>query len=325
MKTAICLVIAIGAVMALSLLAGDQGIPVRGVIGALSGNPDTDPATRLIVLDVRLPRAVMALLVGGALAIGGVLTQSTMRNPLAEPGLLGINAGAALAVIVLIVRLGDVSHELLPGFAFGGALAATIIVYALSWSGGMSSGRIVLIGIGISALAGAGVSFVSAFGDVAAVQRAMVWMSGSVYDSRWVKIQILALWVLPMMIVVWLAARELDLLIYEDAIARSLGQPIVAMRMALLFLCAIICGAAVAAAGLIAFVGLIAPHAARRLVGPGHVILVPVSALTGALLVLAADLIGRTAIAPAQVPVGIMTALLGAPFFAYLMWKKRYG
>lgn len=319
------LLVAIAAVFLASLMIGDQDIALRDIGRALAGDAQLDPATALIVRDVRLPRALLALLVGGALAVGGAITQAAMRNPLAEPGLIGINGGAALAVTILIVRLNDAPPEILPWLAFGGALAATFLVYALSWRGGLSSGRVILIGIGVSALTAAAANFISAFGDVAAVQRAMIWLSGSVYDSRWSKVQVLALWLLPAVPVVWLASRELDLLMFDDLSARGLGQSTDRVRVGMLFLCAAICGAAVAAAGLVAFVGLIAPHIARRVVGPSHAVLVPVSALAGGLLVLASDLAGRTVIAPAQLPVGLMTALLGAPFFGYLMWRKRYG
>lgn len=325
MKTAIVLSVAIAAVLAASLMIGDQDIPLRDIYGALTGDNSLAPGTQLIVVGVRLPRAVLAFLVGCSLAVGGAIAQSAMRNPLAEPGLLGTSAGAALAITFLVVRLKEAPVEILPWAAFAGALAATFAVYLLSWRGGLSSGRVVLIGIGVSALAAAATNFISVFGDITAVQRAMIWISGSVYDSRWVKVQSLALWFLPALIITWLAARELDLLTFDDVSARALGQSIDRVRVGMLFLCSAISGAAVAAVGLIAFVGLIAPHIARRYVGPDHAVLIPVSALTGGLLVLASDLIGRTVIAPAHLPVGLVTALLGAPFFGYLMWKKRYG
>lgn len=196
-------------------------------------------------------------------------------------------------------------------------------IYALSWRGGASSARLILIGIGLSALAGAAASFISAFGDVTAVQRAMVWLAGSLADSRWVRVQTTVIWLAVPLVLVLLTARELDLAGFGDDTGRGLGQRVELTRAAMLLACTVLTGAAVAAAGLIGFVGLIAPHLARRFSGPRHGRLLPLSALIGAALVLAADILGRVVIAPAELPVGIVTALIGAPFFGYLLWKRR--
>jgi iron complex transport system permease protein len=156
------------------------------------------------------------------------------------------------------------------------------------------------------------------------VQRAMIWLAGSVAESNWAKVQSLVLWTTLPLVMVWMAARELDTISFGDDGARSLGQSVNFMRGFMIVICTLLSGAAVAAVGLIGFVGLIAPHIARRLVGFGHAKVVPVSALLGAVLVMSADLIGRSVIAPAQLPAGLMTALIGAPFFAWLMWERRH-
>ncbi|MEM8571056.1 MAG: iron ABC transporter permease [Pseudomonadota bacterium] len=323
MRPAVVLAFGVVCLIGVAVFVGDQPLPPLSVLGALWQSAQTDPATAMIVSDVRLPRAVLAALVGIALAVAGTITQAVMRNPLAEPGLLGINAGAALAALIVLVWIPNVRASWLPWAASGGALIMASLIYALSWRGGASSNRIILIGIGLSALAGAGANFISAFGDVQAVQRAMVWLSGSLQDSRWVRAEVTALWLFLPVLLVWASARELDLLAYGDDTGRSLGQRVEVSRALMIFACTLISGAAVAAAGLIAFVGLIAPHLARRFTGPGHAEVLPLAAMIGACLVLAADTLGRTIIAPAQLPAGLVAALIGAPFFGYLIWKRR--
>lgn len=201
----------------------------------------------------------------------------------------------------------------------------TVAIYLLSWREGTSSIRIILVGIGLNALAGGAATFVSTLGDVRAMQQAMVWLSGSVYDSSWNELAVTFLWLVPPLVLSWFAARELDLIGFGEETARGLGQRVNLVRALLMLSCALISGAAVAAAGLVGFVGLIAPHVARRLVGQTHARLFPVAGLTGGLLLLSADFIGRVIIAPAQIPAGLMTAILGAPFFFYLLWKRQHG
>lgn len=308
----------------LALAVGDQRLPVGQILGALAGMEDVPAHVETIVTGLRLPRAVMAVLLGTALGVAGAVCQAVMRNPLAEPGLLGINAGAALAAMVVIVQVETVPERLLPVVTFAGAVGMTVAVFLLAWRQGTTSLRLILIGVGLSALAGAGASFISTFGDISLVQRAMVWLSGSLQDSRWIKVQTLFAWAAVPMLVIWLAARELDLLSLGDDVARGRGQRVNLLRGLMMLGCALIAGAAVAAAGPIAFVGLAAPHIARALTGRSHATLIPASALTGALIVLAADIVARRALAPVQLPVGVVTALLGAPFFGYLLWTKRH-
>ena len=320
----IALILALlAAVFVAALSLGDQPIPPGEVLAALRG--EASPAAQMIVTGLRLPRAVMALLVGAALGASGAVAQAILRNPLAEPGLLGINAGAALAAVLVIIQLDSVPQSLLPWLSFAGALAMSGAIYALAWRQGTSSTRIILIGVGLSSLAGAAASFISTFGDAASVQRAMVWLAGSLQDSRWQRVRMLAAWSLPALVLAWAMARELDLIGFGDTVARGLGQRVGAVRGLAVLVCALLSGAAVAASGLIAFVGLAAPHLARRLLGPGYGRLVPGAALVGAVLVLAADVAARNIMPPVQLPVGLFTALLGAPFFGWLLWRRRKG
>lgn len=318
------IVILIGLIIA-SLALGDVAVPWSVLFSTLTDPVKTDPQYVTIVYELRLPRLLLALLVGMALAVAGTISQCIMRNPLAEPGILGMNSGAALAAMIVIVALDNPPVTLLPWAGFLGALIMATAVYILSWRSGTSSLRIILIGIGLGSLAGAATTFLTAFGEIGDVQRAMIWLAGSVYEANHTKVQILALWLIIPLCLAWLFSRDLDVIRFGDYAAQSLGQKVDLIRAFMILLCTLITGAAVASAGLIGFVGLMAPHIARRLVGPYHGRIFPVAAMIGAVLVSSGDLAGRLIIAPAQIPAGIVTALIGAPFFAYLLWRQRHG
>lgn len=310
--------------IAASLTFGDISISWRAVFDVLSGSIDASRQDVMIVLELRLPRVLLGILVGTALATAGTITIAVLRNPLAEPGVLGINGGAAAAAMAVIVLMQDPPVFLLQVAGFCGATIMAGTVFLFSWRGGTSSLRIILIGVGLGALASAVTTFLSAFGEIGDVQRAMIWLSGSVYDANMLKVRLLSIWLVVPIILTFLLSSELDLIRFGDNAARSLGQPVDKMRGLLIFICVMICGAAVAVSGLIGFVGLIGPHIATRLVGPAHYRIIPVAALVGACLVTSADLVGRVIIAPAQLPAGIVTGLIGAPFFAYLIWGRRH-
>lgn len=311
--------------MLASLAFGDIALSWQELLKTLTEPAGHNPQNEMIVFELRLPRVLLALLVGMALAVAGTISQGIMRNPLAEPGILGINSGAALAAMIVIVTLNNPPVTLLPWAGFAGAVLMASAVYLLSCRQGTSSLRIVLIGIGLGSLCGAATTLLTAFGEIGDVQRAMIWLAGSVYEASHEKVQILGLWLIIPLALAWLSSRELDVIRFGDYAAQSLGQRVNRVRALMILLCTLITGAAVASAGLIGFVGLIAPHIARRLVGPAHVRIFPVAALIGAMLVSAGDLAGRLVIAPAQIPAGIVTALIGAPFFAYLLWGHRHG
>lgn len=306
-----------------ALCFGDYPVSVRDVISALRGTT-TDPQVSMIVMDIRLPRILLAFLVGVALGAGGTVAQAVMRNPLAEPGLIGINSGAAAAAMLAIVGFGVPGGHAVSLASFGGAVAMTSAIWVLSWHNGTSTLRIVLIGIGLSSLGMAATTLLTAFGDIRDVQRAMVWLAGSVQGADWQKVTVLALWLPLPLLAVMLFARELDTLGFDDDTARAFGQRVDLVRSLMILACTLLSAAAVAAAGLVGFVGLVAPHMARRLVGSGNPRCIPVAALIGGLLVLAADQIGGMLIQPARLPAGLVTALIGAPFFALLLWKRRH-
>ncbi len=320
------LLIALSLSLALLVLAslafGDVSLTWMELYHSLGS---TDQQSSMIVHDLRLPRVLLALLVGVALATAGTVTLAIMRNPLAEPGVLGINSGAAVTVMAVIVLVRDPPVALLQAAGFCGAAAMALAVFTLAGRGGTSSLRIILIGIGLSSLATAGTTFLSAFGEIGNVQRAMIWLAGSVYDASMVKVRLLALWLIVPLTLAFSSARELDLIRFGDSTAKSLGQPADRIRGLMIVLVTVLSGAAVAVSGLIGFVGLVAPHIARRLVGASHARILPVAALVGACLVVAADLLGRIILPPIQLPAGIVTGLVGAPFFAYLLWGRRHG
>lgn len=319
------LALLLGLLVAASLALGDISLTWRELYDVATGTGDRDPKTAMIVFDLRLPRVLLALLVGVALATAGTIALAIMRNPLAEPGVLGINSGAAAAAMAVIVLMQDPPVLFLQAAGFVGAAAMALAVYILAWRGGTSSLRIILIGIGLSSLASAGTTFLSAFGDIGDVQRAMIWLAGSVYDANMTKVRLLALWLVIPLALAFIATRDLDLIRFGDNSARSLGQPVDRVRGTMILLVTMLSGTAVAVSGLIGFVGLVAPHIARRLVGASHARILPVAALVGACLVVAADLIGRIVLPPIQLPAGIVTGLVGAPFFAYLLWGRRNG
>lgn len=320
----LALTVLLATLVAGSLAFGDISLTWQELYQALTGTRDLDPQSAMIVFDLRLPRVLLAALVGVALAIAGTITLAIMRNPLAEPGVLGINSGAAAAAMAVIVLVEDPPVALLQAAGFFGAAAMALAVYALAWRSGTSSLRIILIGIGLSSLATAGTTFLSAFGDIGDVQRAMIWLAGSVYDANMAKVRLLALWLVVPVTLALLATRELDLIRFGDMSAKSLGQRVDLVRGLMILLVTLLSGAAVAVSGLIGFVGLIAPHIARRLVGGSHGRMLPVAALIGACLVVAADLVGRIILPPVQLPAGIVTGLVGAPFLAYLLWIRRH-
>lgn len=319
----------LGAGLLISFIAavslGDVTIGMKTLRDALMG--EAPPQYSMILWDVRLPRACAAALIGAALASAGTVTQTLLRNPLAEPGILGINSGAALVAVTVIVTGVGPTGGFLPLMSFAGALGMSCLIYLLAWKQGVTAMRLILVGVGLGALATALSSFISTFADISTLQRLMVWMMGSLQDSRWDKFLILALWLPLPLGMVWVFARELDLIDLGEDVARGLGQHTQIVRGLFLIAVSALAGAAVSFGGLVPFVGLAAPHMARRIgrhaLGASHKTLLPISALIGAMLVLISDLIARRAFAPVQLPVGLITALIGTPFFAWFYWKTR--
>ena len=300
---------------------GEFQIAAPDVLAALVGAGDQ--ATSFIVLELRVPRALVAVLAGAALGVAGAIFQDLARNPLVSPDVIGISAGAALAAVAVIV-LGDAAGFQVPLAAITGAVGAGILLYLLAWRGGVHGYRLVLVGIALAALFDAGVLWVLARGRIFEVAQAYVWLVGSLNGRGWEHVWPLAV-VLAVLLPLALAlGRALEMLQLGDEVARTLGVRIERARLGLLAVAVALTAVAVAAAGAIAFVAFIAPHIARRL---GHSVspvgVLPLSAAAGALLLLAADLAGRLLFAPTEIPAGIVTAVLAAPYFLYLLHRAN--
>jgi iron complex transport system permease protein len=322
---AVVVFVALGIVSFAGVVAnvGVGEYPPLDVIRALFGVEPGDSNYGFIVNVLRLPRALVAVLVGAALAVAGAILQGLTRNDLAAPDIVGINAGAGLAAVTLIVAVPSVPAAYLPPAAFGGALAVAVALYGLAWRGSSSPTRLILIGVGLSAVATALTTFMITFGEIEQVSQALVWLTGSVYGRSWEQVFTLLPWLAAFMPLAFLRFRHLNALSLGDEVATGLGSRIELERGLLVLASVALAAAAVATAGTIGFVGLMAPHIARRLVGPAYGGLLPVSAMVGGAMVVLADLLGRTLFAPVEIPCGIVTAVVGAPFFIYLLYKTR--
>lgn len=309
--------------MVLSVGTGEYPISPPDVVRTVLGLATADPEHPFIVNTLRLPRALVAALVGAALGVSGGIMQGLTRNPLASPELTGVTAGAGLAAVFVIVAVPGTSVVALPVAALAGALAAAALVYSLAWTRGDSPIRLILVGIGLTSVAGALTTLLLTFGEIEEATRALVWLTGSVYGRGWEDVRAILPWLAVFLPAALLLASQIDALNLGEEVARGLGSRVALGRGLLLLTAAALAAAAVTVAGTVGFVGLIAPHVARRLVGPGHGGLLPTAALVGALVVTLADLVGRRLVAPTEIPCGVVTAVVGAPFFMVLLYRGR--
>ena len=325
-------------VLWLSLALGPVSLPLGDTLRAalrLLGLPLAADASvqqaELILSQIRMPRTLLGLAVGMVLALCGVAMQGLFRNPLADPGLVGVSSGSALGAAVAIVggaAFGGLPEAfapyLLSACAFVGGLLVTALVYRLGRRDGQTNvATMLLAGIALTALAGAAIGLFTYLADDATLRTLTFWNLGSLNGASYARLWPLLLATLA--VALWLPrrARALNALLLGESEARHLGFDVERLKRELVFCTALGVGAAVAAAGLIGFIGLVVPHLMRLLVGPDHRLLLPASALAGASLLLLADLVARLALAPAELPIGIVTALIGAPFFLYLLVRGR--
>ncbi|OBZ08653.1 iron ABC transporter permease [Bacillus sp. FJAT-26390] len=282
---------------------------------------DIQSAQQTIIMNLRLPRVLVGLLTGACLAAAGAILQGVMRNPLADPGIIGVSAGGGLAAVMMMVLLPQLSY-LLPAAAFAGAFAASIIIYLISWDKGASPVKIVLAGVAINALLGAimnGIMVV--YSD--RIQAVLPWLSGGLNGRSWHHLSFMAPYALIGLALTFLAIKPANVMLLGDDSAKLLGQKVELQRLLLILLSSLLAGAAVSVAGLIGFVGLVVPHAVRLLIGEDYRYLLPVSIAGGAALVVLADTIARSWFDPIELPVGILLACIGAPFFLLLLRKRR--
>ena len=300
-------------------------------VDSLFSGADSAAQTQVILFDIRLPRILLALLVGAILASTGAVMQGLFRNPLADPSLIGVSGGASVGASLMIVFAGGaIESGLLMGLslvalgAFVGGFAATILVYRLATSGiGTSVTTMLLAGIAIGALAGALNSLLSYFADNDMLRQISLWQMGNLSAANWAKVSIMALVSLILLISFPRDSRALNALLLGESEARHLGIDVQRVKRRLIVLTALGVGVSVALAGMVGFVGLVIPHVIRLMIGPDHRWLIPGSAMAGAILLVIADSLARVVVLPAELPTGILTALLGAPFFIALLLQQR--
>ena len=288
--------------------------------------PTIGDTERVIVESIRLARIALALTVGAALGVAGAVMQGLFRNPMADPGIIGVSAGGALGAVVAIASGAAAAAPLaLSALAFAGAGGALALVFAVAAAGGrFSMAALLLAGVAVSTFIAAIISAIVLFTADLGAQREMIfWLAGGLDAARWQHVRLAAPPVLAGAAVAVLLARDLNLLMVGEEEARALGVRVGLTRTVLLLAASLVTGTAVAFSGTIAFVGLIVPHALRLVAGADHRVLVPLSALGGAVFLLAADTVARVAVAPAEVRVGIVTALVGAPFFLLLLIRHK--
>ncbi|MEM1272264.1 MAG: iron ABC transporter permease [Pseudomonadota bacterium] len=315
-----------------SLATGASGTSLWRVLGAVLSGEEIATRDRVILFDIRLPRLTLAILVGAALAVSGAVMQGLFRNPLADPGLVGVGAGAGLGAIGAIVLGGllpvafqeAAGYFLVPLAAFFGGWSTVILLYAISTQRGRTSVAVMLLGgIAIAALAGAISGILIYMANDQQLRDLTFWGLGSLAGATWIKVATAA----PLIVLALLAApflaRSLNGLALGEAAAAHLGIPIQRMKTVSILTVAGATGAAVAVSGGIGFVGIVVPHLLRLAIGPDHRMLLPNAALLGAALLILADMIARTIVAPAELPIGIVTAVLGGPFFLWLLLRNR--
>ncbi|MEV6245134.1 iron ABC transporter permease [Streptomyces sp. NPDC051742] len=323
----------LAALLLLALLSagtGAYGIPLGDVLSSVQhriglGGHALDRTAESVLWNIRLPRVVLAVLVGASLGCAGALMQGVFGNPLAEPGVIGISSGAAVgAVGAIVLGITFFGNWTVSVCAFAGGLVTVLLVYAMSRSGGRTEVvTLILTGIAVTAFAGALIGLFLFFADDAQIGQITFWQLGSLAQATWPKVLAVLPCALIGLAVAPFHARRLDLLALGERPARHLGVDVERLRIALILVVALLTAAAVAVSGIVTFVGLVVPHVLRMANGPGHRFLIPGSALGGAVALTAGDLAARTIAAPAELPLGVLTALIGSPFFFWLLRRTR--
>lgn len=315
----------------LSLTVGALPIDVKDVVLSLLGQQE-DFQTALVINEIRLPRLLLGIVVGAGLAIGGAAMQGLFRNPLADPGLVGVSSGAALAAIIVIVLGGNYLSQwvvfwgyfALPLAAFAGGGLVTWLIYQIATKDGRTDvGLMLLTGIAINAIAGAVTGLLVYFATDEELRTLTFWSMGSIASASWKDIVISTIPILIAVILLPIFARSLNAFLMGESVSEHMGFNVKQMKFMVVTLTALAVGAAVSVSGVIGFVGLVAPHLVRLLLGPDHRWVLPGSAILGAILVVFSDMLARTVLSPAELPIGIIMSAIGGPFFLWLLIQRR--
>jgi len=319
----LALVIALGITIIAATAVGPVEIPFAVVISTIAGLGSTpSPVERTIVLDIRLPRIILGILVGAALGVAGTAMQGLFKNPMADPYIIGISSGAALGASIAIVTFSSSFYALLL-MAFVMATLTVFIVYSIASIGGkVPVATLLLAGIAVGTFMSALTSFIM-YTSGENLHGIVFWLMGGLWGRSWIHVFIILPWVILGSAVIFIFARDLNAMLLGEESAQHLGIEVETVKKILIVSASLITAVAVAVSGIIGFVGLIIPHIMRLLVGSDHRILIPSSALVGGIFLVWADTISRTVISPTEIPVGIITALFGAPFFVYLLRRKK--
>lgn len=312
------LVIILAALVVVAVAVGSAGYSVPEIIRAIM-SPESS-TTKVVALNLRLPRVVLALLIGASLSSGGALLQAVMRNPLADPGTIGVSAGAGTAAITVLLIFPQMTLSL-PLFAFCGAALACFLIYAMAWKGGVDPVRIILSGVAVNSVLG-GYNALLQLMNSDSLQGVLAFMNGSLSGMSWRHVRVMAIYACAGLLAALACVRNANALQLGDEMARNLGVNVNLSRIALSAVSAFLAAATVSVVGMIGFVGLVVPHISRMLVGSDYKVMLPTSMLLGCVVVLIADTIGRTIVPGMEIPVGVIMAVAGGPFFLYMLRKR---
>ena len=314
----LALLILLAAACLVSMAVGSAGYSVAEILRALFSEEKS--AIKTIVINLRLPRIILAILIGASLAAAGALLQSVMRNPLADPGTIGVSAGAGTAATTILLLFPNLTSSV-PLFAFGGAALACVLIYMMAWKEGVDPTRIILSGVAINSVLGAYNSLLQLLNSDS-LEGVLAFMNGSLSGRSWSQVRLLSVYASIGLVLAFLCIKSANALQLGDEMAKSLGVKVSGSRVLLSGVAAFLAASTVSVAGMIGFVGLVVPHISRLLVGSDYKAMLPTSVVLGALVLLVADTVGRTIVPGMEIPVGIVMAVCGGPFFLYLLRKK---
>ena len=314
----LALLILLAAACLVSMAVGSAGYSVPEILRAIFSEEKS--AIKTIVINLRLPRIILAILIGASLAAAGALLQSVMRHPLADPGTIGVSAGAGTAATTILLLFPNLTSSV-PLFAFGGAALACVLIYMMAWKEGVDPTRIILSGVAINSVLGAYNSLLQLLNSDS-LEGVLAFMNGSLSGRSWSQVRLLSVYASIGLVLAFLCIKSANALQLGDEMAKSLGVKVSGSRVLLSGVAAFLAASTVSVAGMIGFVGLVVPHISRLLVGSDYKAMLPTSVVLGALVLLVADTVGRTIVPGMEIPVGIVMAVCGGPFFLYLLRKK---